>query len=249
VIFLEGNAYSVVFDGLDEPFDGNTVYGSHNYSLASFKARRYPGPVGGVPYDRARHEADLLRQNRWLFEREVPSWAGEFGPILDGPVDAPTAADEARLRVLADQLELFNEHGLHWSYWTYKDVGAMGLAVAAPDSDYLARVRPFQDKKEALGLDAWISRRSGPLDTDMRALVDRVVATFGDHSLDLDALKRRLTNTGVYGILAGAVTPLYARCFAGMTAAALERMHREAFALDRGRQGSALVELLRRAMA
>lgn len=249
VLFLEGNAYSVAFDGLDEPFDGNTVYGSHNYSLASFKARRYPGPTGGVHYDRARHEAELLRQNRWLFEREVPSWAGEFGPILDGPPDAPTAADEARLAVLADQLDVFNQHGLHWTYWTYKDLGAMGLAVAAPDGEFMRRVRPFQERKEALGLDSWISRRGGPLDADMRAIVDRVAATFGDWSLDLDALKRRLTNTGVYGILAGAVLPLYAQCFARMSAPELERMNREAFALDRCRRRTALVEILRTAMA
>src|SRR5512142_2212100 len=248
VLFLEGNAYSVVFDGLDEPFDGNTVYSSHNYSLASFKARRYPGPVGGVHHDRARIEADLLRQNRWLFEREVPAWVGEFWPILDCPVDAPTAADEARVRVLADQLDVFNQHGQHWTYWTYKDMGAMGLAVPAPDSEYVRRVRPFQERKEALGLDSWISRRGGPLDADMRAVVDRVVATFGDHSLDLDALKRRLTNTGVYGILASAVLPFYAQCFAGMSAAELERMNREAFALDRCRRRTALVEVLRAAM-
>jgi aryl-phospho-beta-D-glucosidase BglC (GH1 family) len=249
VVFLEGNAYSVVFDGLDEPFDGNTVYSSHNYSLASFRARRYPGPVGGVHYDRARHEADLLRQNRWLLEREVPAWVGEFGPIFDGPVDAPTAADEARLRVLADQLDVFNQHGHHWCYWTYKDMGAMGLAVPAPDAEYVRRVRPFQEKKEALGLDAWISRRSGPLDTGMRALVDRVVATFGDYSLDLDALKRRLTNTGVYGILAGAVLPFYAQCFARMSAEELERMQRESFTFERCRQRAGLVDVLRRAMA
>jgi len=179
----------------------------------------------------------------------VPALVGEFGPILDGPIDAPTAADEARLRVLADQLDVFNQHGQHWTYWTYKDMGTMGLAVPSPDAEYVRRVRPFQEKKEALGLDSWLSRRGGPLDSDMRAIVDRVVAAFGDHGLDLDALKRRLTNTGVYGILAGAVTPLYAHCFAGMTAAELERMNREAFALERCRRRAPLVEILKRAMA
>jgi endoglucanase len=248
LLFLEGNFYSQIFEGFDEPYDAGTVYSSHNYSLASFRARRYPGQVGSVFYDRARHEADFLKQNRWLLDREVPAWVGEFGPIFDGPVDSPTASDRDRLQVLADQLAIFNEHGHHWTYWTYKDIGPMGMVVPAPECEYLERLQPFLDAKDDLGLDAWTSRRSGILDSDMRAIVDRVVTRLGEYSIDLEQLKRRLTNTGVYAILAGALTPRWAHSFADMSPPEIERMAADAFRFERCRQRTAFLEVMMEAM-
>lgn len=34
IVFLEGNFFSMLFDGLEEPFTDNLVYSSHNYSGA-----------------------------------------------------------------------------------------------------------------------------------------------------------------------------------------------------------------------
>jgi hypothetical protein len=102
IIFIEGNMYSTIFEGLDEPFDDNLVYSSHNYTIATRMARRYPGYVGDTYVDKKWMEETFLKTNRWILERGVPSWIGEFGARYYGFIDSPTNADMARLLALKD---------------------------------------------------------------------------------------------------------------------------------------------------
>jgi endoglucanase len=66
-------------------------------------------------------------------------WVGEFGSAYNGPPDEVPD----RLRAMDDQIGIFERHGAHWTTWTYKDVGVMGLAVLDPESEYLQRVGGF----------------------------------------------------------------------------------------------------------
>lgn len=248
ILFLEGNAYSRVFDGLDEPWDDNLVYSSHNYTVPTHRARTYPGQVAGIYADRAYMERVFLETNRWILERQVPSWVGEFGALFDGPVHEPTGADLARLRALRDQLAIFNEYEQHWTIWTYKDIGAQGLRVSRADSEYMRRIRPILEAKRRLGLDAWTSRDGGRLMVQMRAILEMMIAELDDFSLDTEALAKALGERAVYGLLAGALAPLYAAQFQDMSAAELAEMHREAFLFSHTEERSYLVEVLRDAL-
>ena len=62
IIFIEGNMYSTIFEGLDEPFDNNLVYSSHNYTIATRMARKYPGYVGDLYIDKNGWKRLFLKQ-------------------------------------------------------------------------------------------------------------------------------------------------------------------------------------------
>lgn len=248
IIFLEGNQYSRVFDGLDDSFDRNVVYSSHNYTIPTHRARVYPGQVADVYADRAYMEQEFLSTNRWLLEREVPSWVGEFGALFDGPVDRPSNADLARLEALRDQLEVFNRYEQHWTIWTYKDVGVQGLVVPREDCEYMRRIRPVLELKRKLGTDAWTSRDGGTLMAQMNAVLEMMLAQIPDFSLDSRALRRALGERTVYGLLANALAPLYANLFQDMSPEAIAAMHREAFLFENCVQRTALIEVLQAAL-
>ncbi|BAS27961.1 cellulase family glycosylhydrolase [Limnochorda pilosa] len=244
ILFLEGNDWSRRFDGLDEALDENVVWSSHNYTVVTHKARRYPGPVEGVYGDRAWLRRDLEETNRWMLERDLPNWVGEFGALYDGDVLEPTPSDQARLAALKDQIELFDEFGFHWTLWTYKDVGPQGLVVPGADSEYLRRLRPMLRLKQELGLDKWTTRDLGWPGAAIRHLVDQIGSRLWDFSLDLAGLKEYLVERVVYGDLANAVVPLYAMLFADMSPEEIAVMQREAFELKNGRRREGLIEVL-----
>lgn len=248
ILFLEGNRYSRVFDGLDEPFDDNVVYSSHNYTIPTHRARVYPGEVAGVYADAAYMEQEFLAVNRWLLDRGVPSWVGEFGALFDGPVDRPTNADRARLAALRDQLAVFNRYEQHWTIWTYKDVGPQGLVVPREDCEYMRRIRPILDIKRRLGTDAWTSRDGGVLMAQMNAVLEMMMAQIQEFSLDTRALRKQLGERAVYGLLANALAPLYANQFRDMRPDEIAAMHREAFLFEHCAQRQDLIAVLREAL-
>jgi endoglucanase len=247
IIFIEGNVYSTTFDGLDEPFDEQTVYSSHNYSIATHKSRAYPGPVGNQYADKAWFEQGFLRQNKWILERNVPGWVGEFGAIYDNGALNPSCADLSRARALADQLDVINKNNHHWTIWTYKDVDIMGLVAPAKDSVYMKRIKPFLTIKSELGLDAWTCRNSGKLVADTNAIVDRLASYIPDYSLDLDKMKNRLAGVGVYALIAGALAPLFASGFQEMSVSEIEAMMAEAFRFGNCTKRTYLNEILAKA--
>lgn len=246
LIFLEGNNFSVDFEGLDEPFADNLVYSSHNYMSVTHKARTYPGTVNGEYVDKKWVEEAFLRRNKWLLERDIPSWVGEFGALYDGGVDTPTPADRARLQALADQLDVFNQYNQHWTIWTYKDVDVQGLTVASKDSEYMRRIRPILDLKRDLGTDAWTARDSGPMAREITAIVERIAGRSGDWSFDTFRLRRQMVNRAVYGAMAAALSPLYADCFRDMTVADITAMHEEAFRLENCKRRQYLIDVMQK---
>lgn len=252
IIFIEGNRYSQVFEGLDEPFDENLVYSSHNYTIATHRARKYPGYVGNVYADKNWMERIFLERNSWILERKRPSWVGEFGALFDGPINAPTNADKARLMALKDQLEVFNKYEQHWTIWTYKDVGVQGLVVPREDCEYIRRIKPILKLKEKLGLDSWTSRGHGLLAIETARMIEVIAQVvseeLNDYSLDYTSLTRTLGDRIICGAISNFLAPLYALQFADMKGEEIEEMHHSAFEFSNCAKRTYLIEILKEAM-
>lgn len=249
IIFVEGNRYSQIFEGLDEPFDDNLAYSSHNYyRRATHKARKYPGYAGDAYIDKKWIEEAFLKRNGWVLKRKRPCWIGEFGALIDGPVGALTNADRAKLAALKDQVEVFNNYEQHWTIWTYKDIGFQGLAVVNPDCEYMNRIRPVTRLKKRLGIDPWTSREHGFLSAEVNRLIElagQIIAEeLNDYSLDYDILKRNLVNDVICGILGNTLAPLYALQFADMTVEEIVKMHQDAFRFTNCVKRLELMEIL-----
>jgi endoglucanase len=83
-----------------------------------------------------------------------------------------------------DQIGIFERHGAHWTTWTYKDVGVMGLAVLDPGSEYLQRVGNFIRKKELLGTDDWMGwMPPTPVKEATARLAEQIYEVIGDDSI------------------------------------------------------------------
>ncbi len=175
ILFIDGNTYSTEFDVFSEPFD-NTVYTCHDYVAAGLGAGGdYPGATRGTWYDRSTVEAKFLERTAYCRRTGTPIWVGEFGPIYTGD---PTR-DESRYKILADQLEIFDEYGAGWAIWTYKDVGRQGLVHVAPGSAYESRFRELMAKKDRLAVDFWGSKGIGVADVT-QPVQDLIAREFPD---------------------------------------------------------------------
>jgi endoglucanase len=155
--FLDGNTYATEFGFFGEP-DPGTVYTLHDYVPAGLgRGRGYPGSVDGVFYDRDVVLRKFLERSEFARSTGTPLMVGEFGPIYTGRADE----DGQRLRLLADQLAIYDEYQSGWTLWTYKDVGKQGLVTVLPKSPYLNRFGDFIAKKDRLGADKWGSDGEG----------------------------------------------------------------------------------------
>ena len=151
IVFVDGNTYSTDFSMFSEPYE-NTIFACHDYARAGMAfGGPYPGETQGVWVDRDALEETFLERTRFQRETGTPIWVGEFGPVYTGDPER----DEMRYRILADQLDIYDEHGAGWSIWTYKDVGLQGLVHTAPDSPYMHRFGDLIEKKARLGIDSW----------------------------------------------------------------------------------------------
>jgi len=252
IIFLEGNRYSTEFDGLEEPFDDNLVYSSHNYTVMTHRGRKYPGVVAGIYVDKKWMEKSFLERNKWMLDRNIPSWIGEFGALFDGAIESPTNSDLARLSALRDQLEIFNMYEQHWTIWTYKDVKYQGLVIPKEDSEYIRRIKPILSLKEKLGLDSWTSRGYGILTAEtsriLKLIAQEVAEYIKDFSLDYEHFVREFDNISIYAAISNFLTPLFALQFSDMSSKEIEEMHKEAFEFSYCKKRTYLIDILREAL-
>lgn len=191
IIFLEGDRYSIQFNGMEEPFADNLVYSSHNYTVAGFGPGQYPGSINAGPprstgpehWDLERQESAFLTHEGTVYtmKHKVPLWVGEFGSVYNGnPEEVPD-----RLRAMDDQIGIFERHGAHWTTWTYKDVGVMGLVVLDPESEYRKRVGDFINKKVLLGTDDWMAwMPTTPVKAATAKLAQDIYESIGDAGID-----------------------------------------------------------------
>ncbi len=230
IIFLEGDYFSTKFDKLDPPFAPNLVYSSHNYSPAATAAGKYPGKIGTTTWNKRRQAKVFQDQEGTKFTEEngAPLWVGEFGAAFSGP-----ASDAAwRLQALDDQISIFEQQRAHWTIWTYKDIGRMGLVTVDPDSDYLRLMRPVQRAKRALGVDSWLS--TGATKTPVEKMVDRLALTaekaIGDRGIDHPSNRMYLAQAVQSGYFANLMQPAFAARFDKMTETQIDKVM-QSFAL------------------
>jgi len=134
IIYLEGDLFSSLFDGMDPPFAENLVYSSHNYLPLAFREVLYPGKVGQERWDlaRVRKALDVYEGTVYTRKHDVPLWVGEFGYRTVGR----KSLVDGRRQFIDDQIGTFEEAGAHWTTWNYKDVGSMSWMMTDPDSDF-----------------------------------------------------------------------------------------------------------------
>lgn len=257
IVFLEGDRYSNEFDGMDEPFADNLVYSSHNYTPAGFGPGTYPGTIqtpawsprgdGPEAWDPARQEEAFAQHAGTVFteRHEVPLWVGEFGSVYNGP--AEEVPD--RLRAMDDQIGVFERHGAHWTTWTYKDVGVMGLVTLDPSSEYLQRVGDFIRRKVELGTDHWMQwMPSTAVKEAVGQLAEQVHATVGDASLDRRFTRACLAQAALCFFTGALMQRTYAGLFKGLPENEIDRVL-ASFSLAQCRVYGPLEDILKKHMA
>jgi endoglucanase len=244
IIFLEGDYFSSQFDGLEAPFAANLVYSSHNYNAGGFGPGPYPGVINGVYWDRGQQEKVFLTHSgtRFAMKYNVPLWVGEFGAAYNGP--ANEIAD--RLRSLDDQLSVYNEHGIHWTLWTYKDIDVMGWVQPNSSSEYVRTIRSVLDAKKALATDFWMGWVAPtPAMQKVYELANWIETVIEDDAIDSGANRRYLAQAALSGYTAGLLQGVYAQVFKPMTRDDLDRALKS-FALKECVPHQALISVIQK---
>jgi hypothetical protein len=191
--------------------------------------------------DRSVVEQMFLQRTAYMRETGTPIWVGEFGPVYTGD----PARDAMRYRLLADQLEIYREHGASWALWTYKDIGLQGVVHTPPDSPYLERIRPVLAKKARLGVDSW-----GSTDAGVREVLEPIERLFAEEFPDFApypwGARPWLHGIVRHVLLAEALVGDFGRAFEGVPPDAAAELA-GAFAFDRCVVREPLAELLRTA--
>lgn len=252
IIFLEGDNYSKFFDGLEAPFADNLVYSSHNYTAAGFGPGEYPGISdaktaridSGLYWDRAKQQQVFTdhQGTKYTQKHNVPLWVGEFGSVYNGPSEEIPY----RLRAMDDQISIFEEYGAHWTTWTYKDVGVMGLAMLDPESEYMERISSIVKMKHKLNTDDWMIWLPG---MEARGYVDQIAThleeVIGDkdinHAYNVAALSQQIL-TVYTGAL---IQPAYAKLFQGLSEEKIDDIM-SSFALKNCKINQGLVDVVKK---
>ncbi|MCC5895608.1 MAG: glycoside hydrolase family 5 protein [Alkalibacterium sp.] len=259
IIILEGDLYSRLFEGLDAPFTHNLVYSSHNYTAAGFGPGKYPGTI--TPRNLNTESGDFAgdqQQNYWDYERQIkefeqhegPQYAAEhnvplivteFGSVYNGPVDEV----EDRLRALKDQLAVFKDHNTHWTLWTYKDVGVMGLAMLDDQSPYMKRIEKVIRLKETLNTDDWMKWLPGYEAKDLlKELAVCLVQTIDDESMGQSSVIQSLTQAVLTNYVATLIQPVYVNRFKDLSSEDIESLL-SSFAFENCKVNHRLADVLK----
>jgi len=222
IIFLEGDKYGGMFAGLDAPFAENLAYSSHNYTAAGFGPGPYPGVIRsnnpeapqGVHWDLAYQRKVFLEHEGTVFAKchQVPLLVGEFGSVYNVP--AEEIPD--RLRAMDDQLSVFEENGAHWTTWTYKDVGVMGLVTLDPESEYMQRLSSFLEKKYRLGTGDWMHWIPAATARQLVAGAASYLREVIDESIHPGCNNKALSQAVLCVYAASLLEPEYAKTFKGL---------------------------------
>jgi endoglucanase len=232
IIFIEGDVYGHLFDGLAAPFAENLVYSSHDYTIAGFGPGKYPGEFTTYRVDRVhtngywdRRRQDLLFREssgaRYADKYGVPLWVGEFGSQYNGPAEELPY----RLKAMDDQLAGYNDWGAHWTTWTYKDMGVMGWVTIDPESEYARIVAPVQRMKAQLGAENFVGWYANPVGKQMnKQLAQTIAEVIADPFINPSSYASCLSIWTLTGFAASSLQPSYCRCFKGMTKGDIDRV-------------------------
>jgi len=221
IVFLEGDLYSTRFEGFDEPFDDNLVYSCHHYTSQGFGPGAYPNEEQG--WNRERQKRFFEKQQGIQFSRRhsVPLWVGEFGSVYNGPSEEVPD----RLRALDDEISVFEETGVHWTTWTYKDVGVMGWVTLDPECEYLERIKEVLSAKRLLRCDHWQEwlpeTKAGKKAAELADLLEEVIA---DRNIETKLNRKYFSQTVFSGYAAALLQPEYVKCFKNLFEIELDRV-------------------------
>lgn len=227
IIFLEGDRYAHLFDGMEHLTDPNIAYSIHSYVTPGFGPGKYPGYYSGrggdVYWDKNYQRRLLLGDEgvRFAQKHNAPIWVGEFGSQYHGPEEELPD----RLRSMEDQLSLYNEHGMHWTTWTYKDMGVMGWVTVDPESDYAKIVAPVQKMKRTLGAENFVALYGEPAQgrVKSRELADLILKVSGNN-IHPDSNAYTLQYAALTGFAAANLQPAYANRFKHMKEGEIDRV-------------------------
>ena len=244
IIFLEGDFFANLFDGLDAPFAENLAYSSHSYSIPGFGPGVYPGQVGGQAWDKAKLRQWLTDHEGYQFaqKHQVPVWLGEFGAVYNG------ASDEIgyRLAAMADQLDLLNELDFHWTTWTYKDVGVMGWMMLDPQSEFMQRLEPVITAKLALATDLWMGwLPTTPAKQAISDLARLFEGTINTPGFDAAGIQSQLNQVVLDNYAGGLLQLQFVSLLKGLNEAELDRLV-ASFSFQNCRPNTGLLELIKR---
>ena len=247
IIYLEGDYYSMRFDGLETPFADNLVYSSHNYVEALQFSNSYPGINSGEFWDYERQKRVFMQAEGTQFcqKYNVPLWIGEFGPVFMGKEqDLPN-----RCRALDDQIDIIENFGGHWTTWTYKDIGVMSWVYLHPESEYLQAISHFIKHKEDLGTVFWFSglpmTPARQLIKDLAGYVEETLSDLEINPKENLIFMQQAVSSNFIGQL---MLPEYAQVFKNMTETEIDRIL-QSFALKYCLKNKGLVDVVSKHMA
>jgi len=246
MIMLEGDNYGRHFDGLEAPFDDNLIYSSHNYVMPGFGPGEYPGhfssPHGDIYWNKDRQRTELLNHSgmRYATLHNVPLLIGEFGSQYNGPPEDI----EYRLASMKDQLDVYNDEKVHWTSWTYKDPGVMGWVTLAPNSEYNLMIKPVQEAKRDLGAENFVALHQRSPGSEKAREYSEMIR---EATMDLQNFPNETYYTFRYaaqtGFAAAMLQPTYAKLFAGLQKADIDRIL-QSFSLENCNRNKRLEEIL-----
>ena len=226
IIILEGDNYGRYFSGLSAPFAENLVYSNHNYVMPGFGPGAYPGhfssPYGQAFFDQGVLRKEIMKQEGYKFQEKynVPLLVGEFGSQYNGPPeDIPH-----RLASMKDQLDIYNELGLNWTSWTYKDCNVMGWVTLKPENSYMQLVKEVQENKRHMGAENFVAQHK-PSEGRIKAReLSEVIRRASIIEYKEDDTAYTFNYAALTGFAAAMLQPAYAALFKGKTKEELDQI-------------------------
>ncbi len=215
LIMLEGDYYSLRFEGLDCPKDSQLIYSSHNYIwVGTSHLSEYPISRAGVFWDKEQINREFNSTDGFQVSQTngIPLLVGEFGfnnHHADGKL-------YPQVQAVADQMEVYNQHGVHWTFWTYKDIGSMGWVQLDPESPYMQVISPALEAKKILSTDfGWLEGFKGEVEIN----IDKLSKLIGSYlpMVDAGVNKRYFAQAAMSTYTADQLQHLFINQFKGLT--------------------------------
>ncbi|MES1264284.1 MAG: glycoside hydrolase family 5 protein, partial [Variovorax sp.] len=116
-------------------------------------------------------------------------------------------------------------HGAHWTTWTYKDVGVMGLVTLDPESEYQQRVGDFIRKKIQLGADDWmVWMPQTPVKQETGKLAQQIYDVIGDDDITQNYNRKCFSSAVLCFYTSALMQQTYARLFKDLSESQIDRV-------------------------
>ncbi len=142
--------------------DPQAIPSFHYYPLARM-ADTYPGEHDGTYWDAELLRSSMDTERAYSDALQRPMLLGEFG------FNYNRGKPPVMSRVVDDELSTVESFGWHWTLWSYKDVGAMGLLNPKPDTAW----RRFVERKDM------VDNYRGCLDAFKKMFDSHYIPVFG----------------------------------------------------------------------